>query len=555
MEQANTSKSDYSRYGLLLALLVAASLGLYWTGNARTPLWDRDEPRFAQAAREMLETGDFIVPRFQGRLRPDKPVLGYWFFAAGMKVFGDGEFGARAASGIFGALSIIVLYRLARSMTGSDRAALTSAAILATAPVMFVESKLCTVDAALLFWLLVCFRALWHMVEGTAGRLEKICFWAALALAGLTKGPVALAAVFTPVLIMTALGRDRSFLKRMGWAWGVPLTLAITAPWLIAVQAKTGGEFLRSALPKHVIGRSLSAMEGHSGFPGFYVATLFGTFFPWAFFVPGAIWDACKGIRARKREVFLISWVVGLIIVLEFVSTKMVHYALPVFPALSILVALFLARRAVDDRLTKAGAGAAFVMALILAATPAAAAWKAGMVAAIYPLAGAGAILAVAMARALSRSRHGGFPAAAFAAMFGWLFIMGAWALPIVGSYGATPAILEAVSRAKEAAGADAAVASVGYEEPSLVFGLGGKVEFLSGPRDFLSDGVSAAPRILLLSSRREGLLGGLDKRVLVAADWVEGFNLTKGRREEICLFYDWGAPAADDVHDTGAIE
>ncbi len=523
-----------------LAGLVVLALLLYWVGNDRTPLWDRDEPRFAEATRRMLETRDFVVPEFHGQLRPDKPVLGYWFMAAGMSLFGAGEFGVRFFSGIFAALSVVVLWRLARSMTGSDRLAFWAAAMLATAPVMFVQGKLCTVDAGLLFWLLLSFSGLWKIWQGPCGAGARVLFWAPLALAMITKGPVALAAVFMPVVILGIFAADRSFLKRMGWIWGVPLFLAICLPWAWSVQVRTGGEFLRLSLGRHVVERTRAPLEGHSGFPGFYVATLFGTFFPWAFFVPGAIWSVFGGLREKKLELFLVAWAVGLVIILEFVRTKMVHYSLPVFPALAILVALFIEDN-LRGRLVAAGAWSAFVMAVVLAVAAPVAVGVVGMEAAVFPMAGAGVILVGGMLAAALGAKSGLWRGRALGAVAGWLFVIAAWGLPMVGSYGSTPAVMAAIVRARAHLQADAGVATLGYSEPSLVFYLGGDVDVIAGADDFQADPVVDTPRIVVVEQRRSEVVEELEGRVMVEWDRFRGFNFAPGRWQDFTLYLDYG--------------
>jgi len=539
LRQANNSVGGAA--GWKLAGLVAVSLILYWSGNARTPLWDRDEPRFAEAAREMLETGDFIVPRFHGEIRPDKPILGYWAIAAGMKVFGAGEFGARFFSGVFGASCVVVLFLLARRMTGSAKTALAAAAMLAASPVMFAESKLCTVDAGLLFWLLLAFAGLWRIWEGPCKWPPRALFWAAVALGLLTKGPVALAAVFVPVLLMAVFAKDRSFLARMGWPWGVPLLILICLPWAWAVQARTGGEFLRLSLGRHVVERARRALEGHSGFPGFYAATLFFAFFPWAFFVPGAVWSVFGGIREKKMELFLLSWGAGLIIVLELVRTKMVHYSLPAFPALAVLVALFLESQSRRRRLVTVGAVAALAMALILGAGAPVALHLAGMDAAVFPMACAGALLAVGMTAALLAARRERWMRAAFAAAAAWLFACAAWGLPAVGRQGSTPALLESVALARSAADVRGTPVSIGYREPSLVFYLGGDVLFLDGPGDLAAVPVQRPPRVVIADEDAAAALGEARGRRVVERDSARGFNFATGQWENLKVYIDYG--------------
>ncbi len=621
------SEAPRTRY--TLTALVAAALLVYWAANASTPLWDRDEPRFAEAAREMIDTGDLVVPHYSGNVRYDKPILGYYFFAAGMRTFGENEFGARSFSGLFGALSVVVLYLLVRRMTKSESTSLLAAAMLAFAPVMVVESKLVTVDALLLLLLLSAFTGLWRIYEGRSGAPWKALFWSALALAVLTKGPVALAAVFMPVLLMAALARDRSFLKRFGWLWGVPLFFAILAPWAIAVQVKTHGEFLAASLGRHVVGRAAESLDGHNGFPGFYVVTIFGTFFPWAFFVPAALAEALPNLRAKRLEVFLVSWAFGLLIVLELVRTKMVHYALPVFPALAILAALYCRRAdAGGDRRAWRPVAAAGILALALAVLPAVgiarlhpAQW--GQPHLAWRFAVAGVALAAGMALWLVRAKRRGGSQAWLGVMTAgaWVFVLVALALPAAGALSVSKPLARIVEAAKadaaeeiasggpglpgtggagsaagraeesaarrapvstessaalggggpqslrlepSQAGAGAAVmdsasssaarvetteeaaaqarpvrvALYGYEEPSLVFYLGGGVEIPNGvPQTAAELDAPGSPDVLVVSSRATRLVALLDANRADRVGAVKGFNFAKGRPETVLVY------------------
>mgnify|MGYP002626658642 CR=1 FL=1 len=130
-------------------LIVLASLTINLIGNDRIPLWDRDEPRFATATREMSERGDWIVPTFNGELRPDKPILIYWLMGAAYELFGEGTFAARFFSGIAGAAACLVTFYLGSAMF-CRTTGLLAAWMLALSPMLIVESKLATVDAVVL---------------------------------------------------------------------------------------------------------------------------------------------------------------------------------------------------------------------------------------------------------------------------------------------------------------------------------------------------------------------------------------------------------------------
>ncbi len=144
---------------ILLALLGALFL---FPGLGLVPLFDRDEPRFATAARTMVETGDYIVPRFNGALRPDKPPLVYWLMDLGYGAAGSfGELGARRPSAICGILTLLVVY----GMVGSRFGRLTgfvSAMMLGSCVLFLVESRLATADGTMLLFIVICMACAWQ---------------------------------------------------------------------------------------------------------------------------------------------------------------------------------------------------------------------------------------------------------------------------------------------------------------------------------------------------------------------------------------------------------
>jgi len=538
--QENTVVSRRSLWAL-----AAVAFLLYIAGNSHTPLMDRDEPRFAQAAREMLRSGDFIVPHFNGEVRFDKPVLAYYFIAAGMGVFGPNEVGARVASALFGALSVFVVFFLARRVLASEAKALLAAAFLASAPVMVVESKQCTVDALLLLLVLLSFTGLWRIYEGPCENKWKALFWASLALGALTKGPVAVAVAFGCVFLLVAISRDRSFLGRMAWPWGIPLFILIVAPWVLAVQERTAGEFLRVALGKHVIQRASEPLESHRGFPGYYVLTFFVTMFPWAFFAPAALWNAVRGLRDKKKEIFLVAWAGGLVIILEIVETKMVHYSLPVFPAMAILVADYLvgALQSHDRRVISAIASA-MVLAVIMALGLPVFAFLYGMSAAVEPLAAAGVVLLAGMSWWLVVARKWGplSIGAGVAAVFAWLFVMASWAVPALLSGNPSKEAASLVAQARESLGSYATVALYeGYKEPSLVFYCDGAL-FPPAPRDLNELHAPGAPDILVFSTKNRGMVELLQASDFRYVGSASGLNFAYGKPVRLSV---WSRPPA----------
>lgn len=322
------------------ALLFAAlALALNWLGNGRVALWDRDEPRYAGCTREMMTSGDYINPSFNDEPRYHKPVLTYWFMTVGMTLGGDNPFGARMASGLMGAMTVILIWRLGRRLCGPTAGRL-AALMFITAPMMFVESKLSTTDAILTFFLVACWSCLWELEQApTRTRRLAALFWCSLALATLTKGPVGPAIIAVAGATTALLGGPRSAWRRLHWGWGVPLFLLIAAPWYIAIGIISDGEFYKVAMGYHVVQRMTTGIEQHGGFPGYYVLLAFVTLLPWSTFIPASLIAAWKARRSDPALGFLLGWLLGPLVLFEVVQTKLVHYYYPAMPAALLLVA------------------------------------------------------------------------------------------------------------------------------------------------------------------------------------------------------------------------
>ncbi len=156
----------WNREDVLLILLLGALL--YLPGLGAVPLFDRDEPRFASAAQGMMATGDYVVPRFNGQLRPDKPPLVYWAMCLTYQVAG-GELGARLPSAVFGTLTMVVVYFAAGARFGRVTGML-SALLLGSCALFVVESRLATADATMVFFTTLAMACAWRAWDaGSAG--------------------------------------------------------------------------------------------------------------------------------------------------------------------------------------------------------------------------------------------------------------------------------------------------------------------------------------------------------------------------------------------------
>jgi 4-amino-4-deoxy-L-arabinose transferase-like glycosyltransferase len=331
------------RAGHYLLLLAVATL-LFLPNLGAPSLWDIDEGNNAEAAREMLERGDWVVPVFNYQLRVDKPALLYWLQILAYQVFGVGEFAARLPSALGGLATVLITYELGRRLFGAS-AGLLAGLVLASAGLFCASAHFANPDALLNAFTALTFLFFW---QGFARGGRSWFLWAGLStgLAVLAKGPVGLvlpAAVIGLFLLSTRqLGRlwDRRLLL------GLVVFALVALPWYACVGAETKGQFLRGFLLTHNIGRYQNAMEHHGGQPYYYLLVLAAGFAPWSVFLGLAAWysgTAWKEAVVRPSpHGFLWCWVGVYFVFFSLSGTKLPNYILPLYPPVSLLTAHFL---------------------------------------------------------------------------------------------------------------------------------------------------------------------------------------------------------------------
>ena len=334
------------------ALLIVFSLIAFLPGFFQIPPVDRDEARFAQASKQMLESGQFIDIRFQDEVRYKKPVGIYWLQVAAVK--------AGEAVGIPQARTTIWLYRLP-SLIGATgavlltywtalafvarRTALLAALMMASSVLLGVEARLAKTDAMLLFTCVAAMGALariYLMTRRTpelavSWRLPAI-LWTALAAGVLLKGPLILMFVGLTALTLSIADRSGRWLWSLrpvaGFAWLIVLVL----PWFAAIVAKSGATFFTDAIGQDMLAKVTGGQESHGAPPGTYFALFWVTFWPGSVLAGLAaprVWQARREPGAR----FLLAWLIPSWLVFEAVITKLPHYVLPLYPAIAILIA------------------------------------------------------------------------------------------------------------------------------------------------------------------------------------------------------------------------
>ncbi|MCX5769693.1 MAG: glycosyltransferase family 39 protein [Candidatus Hydrogenedentes bacterium] len=323
-----------------LLLLLALSAVLFFVSTWAYDLWPADEPRFGQVAREMMSSGDYLVPHINGQPYNEKPPLLFWLIAAVSAPFGDvTEFSARAPSGLAALVTVLLTSLLAARLYGA-RVGLWSGLILATTSFFWVEARWVRTDMLLTAWMTASLYVFWRWHE-TRRPLFLFAFYLLIAGGLLTKGPPAL--VFPALLIASFYWKQRADRRRLHWLVGFVAACAVVLAWFIparmaisgggAVDNQIGSEALRQIVGRLFLGVS------HMQPPWYYAINLPVFLLPWALFLPWSLTWAWKRRREDDKMRLLLAWIVPAFIFFSLALGKRGTYVLPLFPALAILEA------------------------------------------------------------------------------------------------------------------------------------------------------------------------------------------------------------------------
>ena len=333
-QTGNASAGRHAAGIVLLALaLLAPALGTL-------PLLDRDEPRFAQAAREMLERPDFVVPYFNGDYRFDKPPLIYWMMMPGYALAGVREWTARAPAVACAAALAMLVYLTGRRLF-SARTGLVAAVMTVTHLQMMLHGRASVADMPMILAVFASQWALYELIRPDAAAPSARWFWmlyGSLGIGFLAKGPIALLIPgLTLPLFWLLSGRPALGWRRLRAGPGLALVLAIVAAWGVPALLRTHGEFLHVGIGRHVVERGMKPLEGHSAWPIFYFLVAPASLFPWSALLPAGL--RTLATRGDPRLRFLLAWVIVTYAIFTPYATKLPHYVFPCFPALFLAFA------------------------------------------------------------------------------------------------------------------------------------------------------------------------------------------------------------------------
>jgi 4-amino-4-deoxy-L-arabinose transferase-like glycosyltransferase len=538
------------------AVLLVVALLSFLPGFFSIPPIDRDEARFAQATKQMVETGDYIDIHFQDEVRYKKPVGIYWMQAGVVTI--ASALGLRRAlttiwlyrvPSLIGAIGAVLLTYWAALALVSRRAAVLAGLMMASCMLLGIERLMAKTDAMLLMSVVAAMGAMGRAylsargepgkeLDGAAAWQVAAVFWTALAAGVLLKGPLIVMVAGLAAVALIVVDRSARWLLRLKPLAGIVWLALLVLPWFLAIIGRAGEAFFAESVGQDLLSKVFTSQESHGAPPGYYFVLFWLTFWPGA--TLAAI--ATPGVWAARREPatkFLLAWLVPTWLVLELVVTKLPHYVLPLYPALSILIA-----GAVDARMLSRkpylvlGTIWWFVVPMVAGIT--------GIVALavigrqfgllVWPLFGAAAFMSFIAWRLYEAdgAEHALLRAIA-AAILTAVAIFGL-VIPSLGQLFPSPALARIL---RDSGCPDPVAAAVGYQEPSLVFlaGTATRLADTAGAAEFLRGGEC---RFAFVEARQERSFAQRAEAIglrYTAGPRVDAINISTGQAITIAVY------------------
>lgn len=535
-------------------VLIVLCLLTFVPGMATIPPLDRDESRFTQATKQMIETGDFIEIRFQDEARNKKPIGIYWMQAITAGWLSDEPYNSiwayRIPSVLGGILTVLFVFGLGAKLF-DEETGLIGAGLMASSLLLIGETHIAKTDAVLLAFVTAAQLMVAHFfVAARQGapqpRLrDSVLLGLAFGLGVLVKGPMILFFVGLTVIALSIWEGRWAWISSMRPIFGLGIVILINVPWLVAIGLVTKGAYFSEAIGQDFLGKMAGAQESHWGPPGYYLATLLVGFWPgWLFVAPGIVYAFARRSEGAVR--FLLAWLVPAWIILELAPTKLPHYPLPLYPALALLCAAAVmagvrdSRSFLDNVPVKIGAALWLMVTIALLGgllyfVPATYGSGSGIVFWILGI----PVLLAAGAAVLFLLRGEGENATAATVVAGAIFgaVALAGVLPGLGQLMVSRNAANLIARSNAV---PKAVTAVGFHEPSLVFQVGTDMK-LAGSAADAADFLTKTPNSVALVEQRKDAefhqsLAQLNFTAEALGN-VKGLNYSNGDQVSLTLY------------------
>lgn len=331
---AGLSLADLGRAAAVVALCAL----LFFSGLGLRSLWETDEARYGEIAREMTVTGDLVTPTLNYVKYFEKPPLTYWLTALSFEIFGVSDASARYTPALFGLLTVLLVFLLGRAMW-DGRAGFLAALTLATSLMFFALSRILMTDMVLCFGIVLAFFGAWELREQRGWGLYL--FWLGCTAGFLSKGLLGPGMPGVAVVLFIALSGEWGLLKRLFNWRGILLFVLLCAPWVIWCSLVNPDFFQFFFIEEH-LGRLLTNRFQRSEPIYFYLWLVPAALFPWVAALPWALGRTWPGAGwrtpGRRPWLYAMCWFVFFFLFLSASRSKMLHYALPMLPALALLM-------------------------------------------------------------------------------------------------------------------------------------------------------------------------------------------------------------------------
>ncbi len=334
-----------------LILIIFLSLIINFSTINTFPVLDRDEARYAQSTKQMLETGDYNSIKFQNELRSKKPIGIYWLQSASVNLLSiiktekhpDKKFNNiwkyRFISSLFSLFTCLAFFFIASKVLDRKTAFFSSLALQCSL-LFIIESHIAKTDAVLL----TCSVLSMLLLLGYYKRIFKkkydlifIAFWSSLGFSIIVKGPVLFFIVLSTIIFIILFKKEKKWILETNPLIGFIIILIIVIPWFLSISGVEQSSFINEGFKRDFLDKIVSVQEKHGAFFGAHTLAILILFFPMSLFLVPSI---SKSISDYKSEnnFFLMAWILPNLMIFELIPTKLPHYTLPLYPALSLLV-------------------------------------------------------------------------------------------------------------------------------------------------------------------------------------------------------------------------